>query len=135
MNTKQIFSLAAAGTLLTGTLITGSRAAKAADGPSDAQIVGIVLAADQIDIDYGKIAISKSKNKAVREFAQRMITDHSAVQKSVIELAGKLNVRGEDSPTSESLKKGAVEITAKLKSLSGKAVSYTHLTLPTIYSV
>lgn len=35
----------------------------AADRPSDAQIVGIVPAADQIDIDYGKIALSKSKNK------------------------------------------------------------------------
>ena len=39
-------------------------AAKAADGPSDPQIVGIVLAADQIDINYGKIALAKSKDKA-----------------------------------------------------------------------
>jgi putative membrane protein len=64
--------------LLSGTLIIGASAARAADGPSDPQIVGIVLAADQIDIDYGKIALAKSKNKAVREFAQRMVTDHSA---------------------------------------------------------
>src|SRR5215469_9934399 len=60
------------------------------DKMDDAQIVGIVLAADQIDIDYGKVALQKSKDAKVREFAQRMVTDHSAVQKSVIELAGKL---------------------------------------------
>lgn len=108
-----------AGVVLTlATLATP--AAKAADGPSDPQIVGIVLAADQIDIDYGKIALAKSKNKKVREFAQRMVTDHSAVQKSVIELAGKLGVQGEDSPTSLGLKNGATEITAKLNSLNGK---------------
>lgn len=93
---------------------------RAADGPTDAQILGIVLAADQIDVDYGKIALAKSKNKATREFAQRMVTDHSAVQKSVMELAAKLGVTSAESPTSEGLKKGAVDITAKLNSLKGK---------------
>lgn len=89
-------------------------------GPSDVQIVGIVLAADQIDIDYGKIALQKSKDAKVREFAQRMVTDHSAVQKSVIELAGKLGVKAEDSQTSTGLKSGAADITKKLKTLKGK---------------
>jgi putative membrane protein len=95
--------------------------AKAAVGPSDPQIVAIVLAADQIDIDYGTIALAKSKDKTVREFAQRMVADHSAVQKSVIALAEKLDVKGEeDTPASEGLKKGAAEITVKLKALNGK---------------
>lgn len=89
-------------------------------GPSDVQIVGIVLAADQIDIDYGKIALQKSKDAKVREFAQRMVTDHSAVQKSVIELADKLGVKAEDSQTSNGLKSGAADITKKLKTLKGK---------------
>lgn len=89
-------------------------------GPSDAQIVGIVLAADQIDIDYGKTALQKSKDAKVREFAERMVTDHSAVQKSVIELAGKLGVKAEDSQTSTGLKSGAADITKKLKTLKGK---------------
>lgn len=101
-------------------LTMGAIAAKAADGPTDPQILGIVLAADQIDIDYGKIALRKSKNKATREFAQRMITDHSAVQKSVIELAAKLGVKEAASPTSDGLKKGAVDVIAKLQSLKGK---------------
>lgn len=89
-------------------------------GPSDVQIVGIVLAADQIDIDYGKIALQKSKDARVREFAQRMVTDHSAVQKSVIELAGKLGVKAADSQTSTGLKSGAADITKKLKMLKGQ---------------
>ena len=87
LKTQQI-ALAAMLLSVTG---LGGRIAFAADGPTDPQIVGIVLAADQIDIDYGKIALSKSKNKQVREFPNRMVTDHSAVQENVIALADKLD--------------------------------------------
>jgi putative membrane protein len=115
------FYSAIATVLLSGAVAGGVMRAQAPQGPSDPQIVGIVLAADQIDVDYGTIALEKSKNKRVREFAQLMITGHSAVQKSVIGLAAKLGVKGEDSPTSLGLKQDSVAITAKLKSLSGKA--------------
>ena len=120
MKTTKILSITAAALLLTGTMTIGATRAQAAEGPSDPQIVGIVLAADQIDIDYGKLALAKSKNKGVRDFAQRMVTDHSAVQQSVIGLAAKLGVTAQDSPTSTGLKGGAVDITAKLNSLHGK---------------
>lgn len=36
---------------------------------------------------------TKSENKELRDFAQRMINDHSAVQQSVIELSAKLNAQ------------------------------------------
>jgi len=94
---------------------------KAQQQPSDANIGAIVVAANQIDIDYAKIALRKSKNKEVRDFAQQMITDHEAVLKSVIELAGKLNLTPVENETSKSLKERSVETTAKLKSLKGKA--------------
>ncbi|HYK40660.1 MAG TPA: DUF4142 domain-containing protein [Candidatus Eremiobacteraceae bacterium] len=115
---KRLKAIATIGSMALGLAVLPTVAK--AQAPSDAQIVGIVLAADQIDIDYGKIALKKSKDKAVREFAQRMVTDHSAVQKSVIELAGKLGVKEEVSPTSSGLKSGAADITAKLNGLKGK---------------
>lgn len=114
--TRKLF--AAAAVLISS--LTLAPLSKAQSGPSDPQIVGIVLAADDIDINYGKLALSKSKNKGVREFAQQMVTDHSAVQKSVRELAGKLGVTPEDSDTSNGLKSKAQEITAKLNKLNGK---------------
>jgi putative membrane protein len=88
-------------------------------GPSDPQIAGIVVAANQIDIDAGKLAKSRSKNKEVKEFAQRMITDHTAVNKQAGALAKKLGVKPEESDTSRSLKSGAKENVAKLKKLKG----------------
>jgi putative membrane protein len=92
-----------------------------AQAPSDPQIVGIVVAANQIDIDYAKIALAKSKNKEVREFAQQMVTDHNAVQKSVFDLGAKLKVKPADSDTQKSLKDGATKERAELKKLHGAA--------------
>lgn len=89
--------------------------------PSDPQIVGIVVAANQIDIDYAKLALQKSKNKEVRAFAQQMATDHSALQKSVGNLGAKLNVTPADSDTSKALKTQAEQTTEHLKTLKGSA--------------
>lgn len=89
--------------------------------PSDPQIAHIVVTANQIDIDAGRIAKSKSKNKEVQAFAQQMITDHTAVNQQAGALAQKLGVKPEDNDTSKSLKKGAADNTANLKKLSGAA--------------
>src|SRR5215467_15475330 len=74
-------------------------------GPTDAQIAAIVVTANQVDIDAGKLAKSKAHSPQVKEFAQRMITDHSGVNKSATELVQKLHVTPEPNPTSEGLQK------------------------------
>jgi putative membrane protein len=95
--------------------------AQGESAPTDPQIVRIVETADDIDINYAKLALSKATDKRVRDFAQQMITDHSAVQKSVIELAAKLNVTPADNETSNALKTQAEQTTQKLRGLKGKA--------------
>jgi putative membrane protein len=92
----------------------------AQQGPSDPQIAHIVVTANQVDIDAGKLAKSRSKNKEVDKFAQQMITDHSGVNKQATALAKKLKVTPEPNDTSKSLKKGGDENMAKLKKLKGK---------------
>lgn len=89
--------------------------------PSDPQIVGVVVAANQIDIDYARLALQKSKNKEVREFAQQMATDHSALQKAVGNLGAKLNVTPAESDTSKALKAQAQQTTDRLTGLQGSA--------------
>jgi len=101
--------------------------AQGAGAPSDPQIVGIVVAADQIDIDYAKLAMSKTKNKQVTDFAQQMITDHSSVSKAVTGLAGKLSLSPEDSETSNSLKAQAQQMTQTLQGLKGKAFEKAYI--------
>src|SRR5215472_7653755 len=88
-----------------------------AQAPSDPQIVGIVVTANQIDIDTAKLALSKSKNKQIRDFAQQMVDDHTALAKNVGGLVAKLNVTPADSATSNTLKQQAAEESKKLKAL------------------
>lgn len=104
------------------TLVLSSASALAlAQAPSDPQIAGIVVTANQIDVDAGKLAKSKSKNKEVQKFAQQMVTDHTAVNKQASALAKKLKVKPEQSDTSKSLQQGAKENMANLKKLKGAA--------------
>lgn len=93
----------------------------AQDAPTDPQIVGIALAANKLDIANGKMALAKSKNPKVREFARDMVKDHTAVLNAVQKLAKKLHVKGASSPTLVTIAKGGAVATRKLKSLSGKA--------------
>lgn len=111
-------ALAAMGAVILAGIATPTVAAQA---PSDPQIVGIVVTANQIDIDSAELALSKSKNKQIRDFARQMIDDHAALGKSVGDLVKKLNVTPADSDTSSTLKQQANDETKKLKSLSGHA--------------
>jgi hypothetical protein len=57
-----------------------------AQSVNDAQIASIVVTANQVDIDAGKLAKSRSTNKEVKDFAELMITDHTGVNKSAKDL-------------------------------------------------
>jgi putative membrane protein len=92
-----------------------------AGGPTDPQIAAIVVTANQVDIDAGKLALKKSHTKDVRDFAQRMITDHTGVNKSAVALVTRLKVTPEDNPTSQSLKAGGEDNLRTLKTLNGAA--------------
>lgn len=109
--------------LTSGACLTWAQGA----GPTDPQIAAIVVTANQVDIDAGKLANSKSTSKDVKEFAQLMITDHTGVNKSATELVQKLHVTPEPNPTSQSLQKGGDDNLAALKKLSGHAFDKAYI--------
>jgi putative membrane protein len=94
--------------------------ASAAAELNDAQIAAIVVAANQIDIDAGKLAESKSPNPEVKAFAHRLIGEHTDVNKQATDLATKLKITPEESTISKALKSDAKRNTERLKKLSGK---------------
>src|SRR5512135_3616383 len=99
-------------------LVAGGALAQAA-GPTDPQIAHIVVTANQVDIDAGKLARSKGSNKDVKAFGKQMVTDHTGVNKQATALVKKLKVTPEDNPTSQSLKSGGKENVKHLKTLKG----------------
>jgi putative membrane protein len=94
-------------------------AGASAQSINDAQIAHIVVTANQVDIDAGKVATSMASNPEVKKFGQQMVTDHTGVNKQAADLAAKLKVTPADNPTSQSLKAGGDKNVANLKSLKG----------------
>jgi putative membrane protein len=108
-------------------LLTGAAFAQGAAKPTDPQIAHIAYTAGQIDIEAAKQALSKSRNKEVRAFANDMVRDHSAVNKQALALVKKLKVTPEDNATSKSLSKAAAAKRAELAKLKGAAFNKAYV--------
>jgi putative membrane protein len=102
-------------------------AVASAQAVSDAEIAAIVVTANQVDIDAGKLAESAGTDPQVKEFGKRMVTDHTGVNKSATELVTKLKVTPKESETSKSLKAGGEKNIAKLKTLKGAAFDKAYI--------
>jgi putative membrane protein len=112
---NRLFALGTA--LVSSALCLSAQAA----APDDAQIAAIVVAANQVDINAGQLAKSKAESKDVKAFAERMVTDHTGVNKSAVDLVTRLNVKPEENETSRTLKSNGADTVKKLKALKGKA--------------
>src|SRR6188472_1944232 len=96
-------------------------AAAGAQAVTDAQIASIVVTANQVDIDAGKLASERAAKAEVKQFGALMVTDHTGVNKAAVDLVTKLKVTPQDNPTSQSLKAGGEKNVAHLKTLKGAA--------------
>jgi putative membrane protein len=108
-------------------LAFGGTIAALAGKPTDPQIAHIAYTAGQLDIEAGKQALDKSKNKDMRAFAKRMIGDHTAVNDQALALVKKLNVTPEENPTSQSLTQAADAERKKLAGLDGAAFDKAYI--------
>lgn len=107
-------------TILAVAVVAAGSAVAYAQAPTDAQIIGIVQTANQIDIDQARLALKKSSNAQVKDFANQMISDHTSLQKSVADLSKKLGVKEATSDTAKQLKQQAADEAKKLNGLKGK---------------
>jgi putative membrane protein len=108
-------------------LLVGSAAVVSAQTPNDAQIASIVVTANQVDIDAGKLAESRSQNADVKAFGELMVKDHTGVNKAATDLVTKLKVTPEDNDTSKALKAGGEKNLAHLKTLKGAAFDKAYI--------
>jgi len=104
-----------------------------AQGINDAQIASIVVTANQVDIDAGKLAASRATSEEVKTFARLMVTDHTGVNKTATDLAAKLKVTPQDNPTSQSLKADGDKSVAHLKTLKGAAFDKAYIDREVVY--
>lgn len=106
-------------TTTTSTTTTPETTQTAAATPTDAEIAATVIAANDTDIENGKLALEKSTNADVKQFAKEMIAAHTQLNQQGSALLTKLGVTPADNPTSTSIKTGGESTRATLKGLSG----------------
>ncbi|MBL8556188.1 MAG: DUF4142 domain-containing protein [Phenylobacterium sp.] len=98
-----------------------------AAGPSDAQIAHIAYTAGAVDVAAGEQALRKSRDKAVRAFAESMVRDHKAVNEQALALVKKLGVTPQDNPTSQALASGGADKLKALAALDGAAFDKAYM--------
>ena len=114
-------------TLMMTAAFAGTAMFASAQGPNDAQIAAIVVTANQVDIDAGKLATTKGSSAEVKAFGQQMVTDHTGVNKQATELVTKLGVKPEDNPTAETLRSGGADNLKHLGELKGDAFDKAYI--------
>jgi putative membrane protein len=98
-----------------------------AQGVTDPQIAAIVVTANQVDIDAGKLAAARGTDPEVKKYGEQMVAAHTGVNKSATELVTKLKVKPEENATSKALQAGGDKNLANLKSLKGGAFDQAYI--------
>jgi putative membrane protein len=86
---------------------------------TDANIAAIVLAANTIDIENGKLAEARSHQSSVRDFAMQMVTDHTSVNEKAAALAKRLKLVPRENSASRALVANADSTREQMGKLSG----------------
>ena len=94
---------------------------------TDPQIAAIVVTANQVDVDAGKLAAEKATAPGVRKFGQLMATDHTGVNKAAVDLATRLKVTPQPNATSKAIQEAGDKNLAKLRTLSGAAFDKAYI--------
>jgi putative membrane protein len=94
---------------------------------TDANIVAIVIAANDGDIHNGELALANADAAAVKDFGKMMVTDHSSSNLKTKALAARLGLRPVQNATSRGLVKSANATHDELAALNGEAFDKSYM--------
>lgn len=100
-------------------LLQGNAFAQSPADLNDLEIAHVAYVADNIDIRYAHLALAITENPDVREFAQTMIRDHTAVNEQALALLAKLNAQPQDNFLSQTLQTNAAKLIDEMSKLRG----------------
>ncbi len=100
---------------------------------SDPEVAHVAVTANSIDIELARFAQSRVGSKEVKQFAEVMIRDHTAVNEKAAALARKLGVTPKDNAVSQSLLKGAAEARASLEPRKGADLDRAYMDREVVY--
>src|SRR5688572_19667671 len=112
MSMRRLMARAAGGLVIT--LGAGLNTIQAQQVGTDQQLVAQVASGNVLEVRLGQTAHNKGANVAVREFGQRMVNEHSALQKQWMDVAKKSAI-----PFKADLSPAQVQEFERLSQLSG----------------
>ena len=93
----------------------------------DPQIAAVVVDANALDSAAGEIAKAKGAAKAVRDFAEMVITEHAGLNRQASSLAKRLGLKPEGSEIIRQLQSDADLSRSRLEALSGTAFDSAYI--------
>jgi len=100
---------------------------------TDEEIAHIVVTANTVDINAGKVAQKKAKHADVIKFADWMVNGHGSINHTAAGLVSRLKIKPADNSTSKDLVKGGEENIAKLNKLSNEQFDMAYMTAEVAY--
>jgi putative membrane protein len=94
---------------------------------SDAQVAAIVRAANQAEVDVSNAVIDQLASEATREFAQRIIDDHTTALEELDRLLGDANLTPVENDVSAAIDEEADQAIAALEELDGSQLDRAYL--------
>ena len=94
----------------------------------DGNIAAMLLASNNTDISYARMVPSRALRDDVKEFAQRMITDHLGVNALLTEMLAKIELSPDDNMASLDLRDESAERREAMRDLSDFAFDSAYIT-------
>lgn len=104
-------------------------------GLTDASIAAMVLAFNNTDISYARLAPTRAERADVRGFAERMLTDHTGINVSVNELLAKLDLTPVDNTASLDMRDESAGRRDAMRDLTGFSFDSTYIENEVAYHV
>lgn len=95
---------------------------------SEGNVIAVIMAANNTDLSYARLAPARARSADVRTFAQRMLTDHTILNARVKDVAAQVGITPEDTPFSLDMRDHSLARRDVLRELSGAAFDSTYMT-------
>lgn len=94
---------------------------------NDRNIAAMVMALNNTDISYARLAPSRADRNDVKEFSARMLTDHTGVNGLVKDLLTKLDIEPEDNTASLDMRDESANRRDAMRDLTGFPFDSTYI--------
>ena len=101
--------------------------APAAGEVSDASIAAVASASNQDEINSSRVALEKGENAQVKQYAQRMVDDHTRMEQQMQQMLQQKGLAPQDNAQSLQMKQAARAALTRLQGLSGRALDSAYV--------